>query len=84
MKWALIRGIDHMSAMRIVHHISAQGGIIQGFESYCGGLSSWPMTAILGIISLPGTDAMWCLQVRERLKFLQRGCFQIYSIPTTV
>jgi hypothetical protein len=31
-------GIDHMSAMRIIHDIEAKGGVISGFESYCGGL----------------------------------------------
>jgi len=31
-------GIDHMSAMRIIHAIQAKGGVITGFESYCGGL----------------------------------------------
>lgn len=31
-------GIDHMSAMKLIHHINAQGGQIVSFESYCGGL----------------------------------------------
>ncbi|WP_343748244.1 saccharopine dehydrogenase family protein [Fluviicola sp.] len=31
-------GIDHMSAMRIIDSIKAQGGTISGFKSYCGGL----------------------------------------------
>jgi saccharopine dehydrogenase-like NADP-dependent oxidoreductase len=31
-------GIDHMSAMRIIHRIQASGGIIKSFESYTGGL----------------------------------------------
>jgi saccharopine dehydrogenase-like NADP-dependent oxidoreductase len=31
-------GIDHMSAMRIIHHVQQQGGKIVSFQSYCGGL----------------------------------------------
>ena len=31
-------GIDHMSAMQIVHHIQRQGGVIKSFKSHCGGL----------------------------------------------
>jgi saccharopine dehydrogenase-like NADP-dependent oxidoreductase len=31
-------GIDHMSAMQIIHRIQSQGGKISAFESYCGGL----------------------------------------------
>jgi saccharopine dehydrogenase (NADP+, L-glutamate forming)/spermidine synthase len=31
-------GIDHMSAMRIIHGVQKQGGRIASFYSYCGGL----------------------------------------------
>ena len=31
-------GIDHMSAMQLVHRIKAQGGKIISFRSHCGGL----------------------------------------------
>ena len=31
-------GIDHMSAMQIIHHIHNQGGRITSFTSHCGGL----------------------------------------------
>jgi saccharopine dehydrogenase-like NADP-dependent oxidoreductase len=31
-------GIDHMSAMEIIHKIEAQGGELTAFYSYCGGL----------------------------------------------
>ncbi len=31
-------GIDHMSAMRIIHRVHAAGGKIRAFRSYCGGL----------------------------------------------
>jgi saccharopine dehydrogenase-like NADP-dependent oxidoreductase len=31
-------GIDHMSAMKIIHHIHGEGGVIQSFESFTGGL----------------------------------------------
>ncbi len=31
-------GIDHMSAMQLIHHIKAQGGSIHSFKSHCGGL----------------------------------------------
>lgn len=31
-------GIDHMSAMRVIHRVHAAGGKIRSFRSYCGGL----------------------------------------------
>jgi saccharopine dehydrogenase-like NADP-dependent oxidoreductase len=31
-------GIDHMSAMQIIHHLKDQGARITSFESFCGGL----------------------------------------------
>ena len=31
-------GIDHMSAMQIIHRINQEGGIIRSFKSHCGGL----------------------------------------------
>jgi saccharopine dehydrogenase (NADP+, L-glutamate forming) len=31
-------GIDHMSAMRIIHDVKSKGGKISSFMSYCGGL----------------------------------------------
>ncbi|MCX6556844.1 MAG: DUF1493 family protein [Candidatus Aminicenantes bacterium] len=31
-------GIDHMSAMKIIHSVQAEGGKIIHFHSYCGGL----------------------------------------------
>ena len=31
-------GIDHMSAMELVHRIQTKGGKITGFKSHCGGL----------------------------------------------
>jgi len=31
-------GIDHMSAMKIIHRIQKQGGTVKSFSSYCGGL----------------------------------------------
>lgn len=31
-------GIDHMSAMKLIHSINRKGGEIQAFKSFCGGL----------------------------------------------
>jgi len=31
-------GIDHMSAMRIIHDVEKRGGKVISFQSYCGGL----------------------------------------------
>ena len=31
-------GIDHMSAMKIIHAVAAEGGKVLHFHSYCGGL----------------------------------------------
>lgn len=31
-------GIDHMSAMKIIHAVQAKGGTVNSFKSFCGGL----------------------------------------------
>jgi saccharopine dehydrogenase (NADP+, L-glutamate forming) len=31
-------GIDHMSAVRVIHGAAADGGLVTSFRSYCGGL----------------------------------------------
>jgi saccharopine dehydrogenase (NADP+, L-glutamate forming) len=31
-------GLDHMSAMQVIHHLQSEGADIESFESYCGGL----------------------------------------------
>lgn len=31
-------GLDHMSAMKIIHEIQNKGGVLKGFESFTGGL----------------------------------------------
>lgn len=31
-------GLDHMSAMKIIHQVQRQGGKVSSFRSYCGGL----------------------------------------------
>ncbi|MCU0305423.1 MAG: saccharopine dehydrogenase NADP-binding domain-containing protein [Thermoanaerobaculales bacterium] len=31
-------GIDHMTAMKVIHRVQAEGGEITTFQSYCGGL----------------------------------------------
>lgn len=31
-------GIDHMSAMQLIHNIKAKGGTVTSFKSHCGGL----------------------------------------------
>jgi saccharopine dehydrogenase-like NADP-dependent oxidoreductase len=38
MECGLDPGLDHMSAMRAITHIRAQGGQLASFTSYCGGL----------------------------------------------
>jgi saccharopine dehydrogenase-like NADP-dependent oxidoreductase len=38
MECGLDPGLDHMSAMRVLHDIRARGGVVTSFKSYCGGL----------------------------------------------
>lgn len=38
MELGLDPGIDHMSAMKVIHGVRAKGGKVTGFRSYCGGL----------------------------------------------
>ncbi|MFC6997657.1 saccharopine dehydrogenase family protein [Rufibacter roseus] len=38
MECGLDPGIDHMSAIKIIHHIKAQGGTVTSFKSFTGGL----------------------------------------------
>jgi len=72
-------GIDHMSAMRVIHAVQNNGGEIAGFSSYCGGLPapeandnpfgykfSWSPKAVL----MAGSNAA---------KFLKDG--EIFDIP---
>jgi len=72
-------GIDHMSAMKIIHAVQNGGGEVAGFSSYCGGLPapeandnpygykfSWSPRAVL----MAGKNAA---------KFLKDG--QLYDIP---
>ncbi len=33
-------GIDHMSAMKVIHQVQREGGKVVSFRSYCGGLPS--------------------------------------------
>ncbi|MBU0630655.1 MAG: saccharopine dehydrogenase NADP-binding domain-containing protein [Candidatus Margulisbacteria bacterium] len=41
-------GIDHFSAMRIIEEVTANGGKITGFSSYCGGLPAPEANNALG------------------------------------
>ncbi|UYZ64339.1 saccharopine dehydrogenase C-terminal domain-containing protein [Hymenobacter weizhouensis] len=38
MECGLDPGLDHMSAMRVLHEVRARGGRVTAFRSYCGGL----------------------------------------------
>lgn len=38
MELGLDPGIDHMSAMKVIHGVRAKGGRVVSFRSYCGGL----------------------------------------------
>ncbi len=38
MECGLDPGLDHMSALKIIHDVGKKGGKITSFESYCGGL----------------------------------------------
>jgi saccharopine dehydrogenase-like NADP-dependent oxidoreductase len=31
-------GLDHMSAMKVIHEVESKGGVVVSFRSYCGGL----------------------------------------------
>lgn len=66
-------GLDHMSAMRLIHDIRASGGTVVGFESCTGGIPA-PEAA----------DNPWCykfswsprgalLAGRQAARFLERG-----------
>ncbi len=72
-------GIDHMSAMRVIHDVEKRGGAVVGFSSYCGGLPapeantnpwgykfSWSPRAVVMAGKNPG-------------KFLQDG--EVVEIP---
>ncbi len=49
-------GIDHMSAMKIIDEIHAEGGKILHFYSYCGGLPAPKITIILLATSFHGVQ----------------------------
>ncbi|MBK6535167.1 MAG: saccharopine dehydrogenase NADP-binding domain-containing protein [Deltaproteobacteria bacterium] len=52
-------GIDHMSAMKIIHGIRAAGSTVTSFRSYCGGSRAGVPTTPSGTSS-PGRPAASC------------------------
>jgi saccharopine dehydrogenase-like NADP-dependent oxidoreductase len=72
-------GLDHMSAMKVIHEAESKGGVVVSFRSYCGGLpapeaitSPWKYKfswAPRGVVVAARNDA----------KFLENG--QVVSIP---
>ena len=82
MECGLDPGLDHMSAMRAIEHIRAQGGRLTSFKSYCGGL----------LAPAAEGDNPWqykftwnprnvVLAGQSTAKFLENGPPALYSVP---
>lgn len=72
-------GIDHMSAMRLIDQIKAQGGKLESFKSYCGGLIApasdnnpwhYKFTWNPRNVVLAGQGPAACYREMNELKFL--------------
>ena len=82
-------GIDHMEAMRIIHEVRDNGGDIDGFTSYCGGLPapeantnpygykfSWSPIGVL----LAGTNSAQYRMDGEEVFITPEELFETYKI----
>ncbi|MEW5960722.1 MAG: saccharopine dehydrogenase C-terminal domain-containing protein, partial [Chloroflexota bacterium] len=80
-------GIDHMSAMQIIHRVQQAGGHVDGFMSYCGGLPapeandnpfgykfSWSPRGVL----LAGRNAAHYLRAGQEIKVSGQDLFKHY------
>ncbi len=84
-------GIDHMEAMRLIHDIQAEGGRVEGFTSYCGGLPapeantnpfgykfSWSPRGVL----LAGTNEARYLKDGREVRIPGQDLFDHYEVVT--
>ena len=78
-------GIDHMSAMKMIHSIKEQGGIIESFISHCGGLIApesdnnpwhYKITWNPRNIVLAGKDGAEYLKENKTVKTTYRNVFR--------
>ncbi|HEY8690872.1 MAG TPA: saccharopine dehydrogenase C-terminal domain-containing protein [Chitinophagaceae bacterium] len=78
-------GIDHMSAMKMIHSIKKQGGIIESFISHCGGLIApesdnnpwhYKVTWNPRNIVLAGKDGAEYLKENKNVKTSYRNVFR--------
>ena len=72
-------GIDHMSAMRLLDQIKEDGGVLESFKSYCGGLIApnsdnnpwhYKFTWNPRNVVLAGQGSAACYQEMNELKYL--------------
>jgi saccharopine dehydrogenase-like NADP-dependent oxidoreductase len=78
-------GIDHMSAMKIIHEAQENGGTIESFYSNCGGLPFWDATTTpfmykfswspLGVLLAAKNDAEF-YKDREVVKIENKDLFK--------
>ena len=78
-------GIDHMSAMKMINSIKAQGGVINSFISHCGGLIApesdnnpwhYKITWNLRNIVLAGKDGAEYLKENKTVKIPYKSIFR--------
>jgi saccharopine dehydrogenase (NADP+, L-glutamate forming)/spermidine synthase len=65
-------GIDHMTAMKVIDRVQADGGEITSFQSYCGGLPApehvWPVSVAIegeetSLEGYPNRDSMPYIEI---------------------
>ena len=72
-------GIDHMSAMRIIHDVERRGGQVVSFKSYCGGLPAPEANDNPGGYKFSWAPRGVCTAGKNAAKFLEHG--KIVDIP---
>ena len=72
-------GIDHMSAMRIIHDVERRGGQVVSFKSYCGGLPAPEANDNPWGYKFSWAPRGVCTAGKNAAKFLEHG--KIVDIP---
>ncbi|MBK0402109.1 saccharopine dehydrogenase NADP-binding domain-containing protein [Adhaeribacter sp. BT258] len=76
MECGLDPGIDHMSAMQVIHHIKESGGHIFSFKSYTGGLMAPESDTNPWNYKITWNPRNVVLAGQGTAKYLENGCYK--------
>jgi len=72
-------GLDHMSAMKVIHEVESKGGVVVSFRSYCGGLPAPEAVTSPWKYKFSWAPRGVVVAARNDGKFLEDG--KVVSIP---